>query len=275
MKTQVNKFEHEQAVHNKVMLISILVFGAVLLSFVFNDLFQTNYSVYESSLFAINSGQSDLMVVPVTDKDNDVARQTLPAKLTALEANLGIANQVVLEKRKLRTKMKEANLFAYQQMLGNLSNEEEPELMIAEVMPGIASQRKAISSRTFGHVTRTADPYLAGLYAEFNEKVHIQIAYGVDIQKEDGLEIENWMTADLGFTAQKAKLHPVLAQELKEMNKVVAQNIEFSYQMKQYLAVDTEEPLQVENWMVDARCWCPEEKKQEHWYKESYAMSNK
>ncbi len=62
---------------------------------------------------------------------------------------------------------------------------------------------------------------------------------------------------------------------LAEKNEAVFKSIELQYKCKEFLAAVEEEPLEVEDWMVDERCWCPNKKQGEHLYTEPYAMKTK
>jgi len=62
---------------------------------------------------------------------------------------------------------------------------------------------------------------------------------------------------------------------LAEKNEAVLKAIELQCKCRELLAAAVEEPLEVEDWMVDERCWCPNKKQEEHLYTEPYAMKTK
>jgi len=62
---------------------------------------------------------------------------------------------------------------------------------------------------------------------------------------------------------------------LAEKNEAVFKAIELQCKCREFLAAVEEEPLEVEDWMVDERCWCPNKKQEEHLYAEPYAMKTK
>lgn len=61
---------------------------------------------------------------------------------------------------------------------------------------------------------------------------------------------------------------------LTAKNEAVSEAIEFERKCKEFLALTKEEPLQLEDWMVDEKCWCPRKSHKNYLYTEPYAMNN-
>lgn len=127
------------------------------------------------------------------------------------------------------------------------------------------------------------DEFLEAMLAEKNRDVFETIERKAWFNKmlafetENSLEMESWMTQDISPSATETgitKNHYLLGL-LAEKNEAVFRSIELQCKCKKFLARVEEEPLEVEEWMVDERCWCPNKKQGEHLYTEPYAMKTK
>lgn len=94
-------------------------------------------------------------------------------------------------------------------------------------------------------------------------------------EKEEVLKVETWIKEDVLKVIPLVSDDQFLALRLNEKNYKIYEEIEFVQSVKGFLAVENEEPLVVENWMVSERCWCPERKKKKQWYHEIYAYNGK
>ncbi len=65
-----------------------------------------------------------------------------------------------------------------------------------------------------------------------------------------------------------------LAGLLSAKNEAVYEAIEYERKCKEFLAITKEEPLKLEDWMVDEKCWCLRKSHKNYLYTEPYAMNN-
>jgi len=127
------------------------------------------------------------------------------------------------------------------------------------------------------------DEFLEAMLAEKNREVfktierNAQFKAMLAAETDDNLEMESWMTEDISPSASGTGIseNQYLLGLLAEKNEAVFKSIELQCKCKEFLAAVEEEPLEVEDWMVDERCWCPNKKQEERLYTEPYAMKTK
>lgn len=105
---------------------------------------------------------------------------------------------------------------------------------------------------------------------EFEETIAAYLA----VEEEEPLEMVTLATGPRTAESTPVAANDLLARELEGKNTKIRNDIEFDNLYALYLAVENEQPLQLEKWMVDARCWCPDKKKTTHGYTESFALNN-
>ncbi len=341
MKTQVDKFESEQALNNKMMLLSLLAFGCILFIVSVTKLLQNTYSFSENSLGYLNQTPANMgLVVMYSENSNEDSDMPEFNFLPSINAELTVKNRQTLETDKLNEKLFENRQKAYQDMLYTLRDIEEPELFIEDILSQIKVQTKTMEYPADQVKSVNPNVYLNGLYKQKTDDIWDKIDKQKDIEEllalenESDLELESWMTECHYWkltTKESNEFEQSLAQSLAHKNAEVFAVLESERISSQYAAIDTEEPLQVEswmtgtvdnmkvqkisentyltemlasknaeiyeitdllwkvkccmviekeeplvieNWMIDTKCWCPNKKRTEHRYNESFALND-
>ncbi len=254
MKTQVDKFKKEQALNNKIMLITILVFGGILFMAAGKNIGQ---EVILKSDFTTNTLETVSMHEEHTKKSEPVRYNYL----VPLDATFSIEKEVAQpETAKLNQKVLNNNLATYKLALYALENEEEPELFLEEIMGRVNTQNESVIKENRNHFSSAINPYLNRLYKEKMDQIQAEIKMEESFknrlatENERDLEMEVWMKADniWKFSPRENEnwnkgLKAMLHSKMKEVDKA----IEADRMLKSYLILDAEEPLFVENWMIN------------------------
>ncbi|MEN8115832.1 MAG: hypothetical protein ABFS16_02575, partial [Bacteroidota bacterium] len=119
--------------------------------------------------------------------------------------------------------------------------------------------------------------YLAEQLAKKNSEIlkNIEIESYLKVEDEEPLALESWITGKGDVTEEKTMLEEnhLLAANLAGKNAEVLKAIQFDCLVKGCLVLAVEEPLEVEDWMVDTKCWCPDKKQKKHTYTETFAYN--
>lgn len=270
MNSQVSKFEKEQALNNKIMLISILVFGSVLFTVLLTDQFKTYYTTKGNSPGLLASSY----LINETEEDpSDVKRDALPSKLVSLQADLSNIERMYIEKSKLASKMIERDRAVYNELLNGLASVEEPELLISEILPIIKSQ-----TEEYKHIAKviTPDPYIEAMYKQKVKEVELQIEEGWKYKQHNKNKLMAQNSKYTGENLNKVKHIKTAATTSHSENAKLFSfgQSDYNHHFEAYLMVEKEEPLKVEGWMLDDNCWCPH-KNEKEWIKEPFAFIGK
>jgi len=68
-----------------------------------------------------------------------------------------------------------------------------------------------------------------------------------------------WKTAK-GSECFFCRCNEYLARMAERKNQGILYEIDLKWQMNNFLALETEEPMNLESWMTDEKCWCPEQR---------------
>lgn len=132
--------------------------------------------------------------------------------------------------------------------------------------------------------TNNVDTYLGKMLAVKNKQVYESIRAAELLKEvaapeaEKALAMESWMTDNTVLASEEFNIpkNQYLATLVREKNEALITSLELQCKCKEFLAMEEkEQPLEMEDWMTDEKCWCPENMKKEHIYTEPYAMKEK
>ena len=130
---------------------------------------------------------------------------------------------------------------------------------------------------------KNVDEYLDKMLTAKSEEVYKSIRTAKLLNeamasvKEDALALDPWMTNNTVSISNEFSIpeNQYLAKLLAEKNEALIASLELQCKCKQFLAMEEkDEPLEMEDWMTDAKCWCPENVNKNHSYTEPFAMKN-
>ena len=264
MKTQTNKFHSNQSATNKVMLFTILFFGSVLfiisgMNFWQNTLFQTEGSF---GYFEQNNFNSALAIIDSEDQDEKDFEANLEAFENVSDDEIELV--FVEELNKDEKTDTEFLVEMYTEKNQTIFEEIETEYLLANYAKKVEEVDMEVESWMTAENTwdleenssENFEEYLAQSLAEKNAEV-IQNIESKDIlneylaiEDEGAMEIENWMTDNVSTATIKNLNDEYLANNLAEKNNHVANAIEVEQITNSFLALETEEELDIENWMT-------------------------
>jgi hypothetical protein len=315
MKTQANKFQKNETRNNSIMILLMVICGIVLMATALSKAKATH---------EVNTTDDNFTVL------SPIEARFVPGCITNLELD------------KLRVFISQNNRMTLKYAVNDLSNVEEPEMMLEDISSITAFQMQYFNEKNDQPFVRPENEYLNKLYAQKNEAIFAQIESESHLKEllvsenDKALNVEGWMTKTAVSPSNNQKnndfevfLDNLLAEKMQavdreiEMNEIVkdflaldsedeplnmediyledispapgdtkisenrylsgllaAKNeavfkaIEFEQKCKEFLVLTEEEPLQLEDWMVDEKCWCPKKSHKNYLYTEPYAMNN-
>ena len=227
MKTQVNKFEAERQLTNKVMFIFLLVVGSLLLFVlvknIYNEVFSKTYSSYE--ILNPNKGFSGMGYV-VVKKSNNLNKIEDAGYITPIKPCCAKQIRVGLEIKKMKGFMNSNRKVLLQQTMEALADVEEPEFLIEEVFRSVKTQETK-----FEEVLEIEEWMLNEESWNANTNMTVP-ATALEVETESTLNVENWMTDDDTWRVYNYEALSAFAAESA-----------------------TEETLEVEEWMTNEANW--------------------
>jgi hypothetical protein len=118
----------------------------------------------------------------------------------------------------------------------------KPDIIKNETMKNPASEIEFQASKNYEHLIRETEPELEAGIANsiiFNDFEMVKLT-----TSDNSLGTDNF-------------LKDLQVQASKKTNEAI-EFFAFEKKTKEYLSIDTEMPLRLENWMVNEKCWCPE-----------------
>lgn len=282
MKTQFNKFKKEQTIGNKVTFIYLLIFGIIAFGATDKNFWSSSDEaehIYVNNSHNTNSKKTDLLY-----SNTDVNTKNSGTNfMVPLSADLSVSNHTTLELNKLEKRLLQKQNSAYHQMLYELANIEEPELLIEDILAHLNNQSTTLAKYNQISSAQQSNTYLMKIYHKKNDEIKnelrhaYQLKLALQVENESSMNVENWMTdANIWKLTQieSKEFKHVLSEMYAHKNTEVLQAIKTEMALKELAAPITEEPLAVENWMIDEKCWCPEKKQHKNWYTETFAVNN-
>lgn len=261
MKTQVNKLEREQAKSNRIVFLYLLIFGIIAFSVSGKNFIHSISDYSESTFVSLNNNNpnSELVALLTVNSIDNVKSSNLNY-IIPLEAKLLSNSQNYLEMNRLENKMHKNSQYVYQQTLKVLADVEEPELLIEDILLQLDIQEASFNASQLNHLAQKQNAYLNELYKQKNHKVWNEIEQAhqfatlLKAENESNLNLESWMMDGNSWelsAKENKKIEQSLAQIYAQKNAEVYEAIKREMTLRNLAVVESEEPLTVEDWMVE------------------------
>ena len=289
MKTQVNKFEAERQLTNKVMFIFLLVVGTILLFVlvknIYNEVSSNTHSSYE--ILNPNKGFSGIGYVLVK-KTSDISKTEDAGYITPIKPCCAQQVKAGLEIKKMKNYMNSNKNVLLQQTLEALADVEEPEFLIEEVFRMFETQKDQLEEALEVEEWMTNEE-------SWNINTIMNVPASVlEVESESTLNVENWMTDDntwivYNYEALSAFATEIVHEETLDLepwmfimdapeekkevetgielldpivtskNMEILREINFIKNLSEFLTEQNEEQLKIEGWMKDSKYWSVKE----------------
>jgi hypothetical protein len=93
-------------------------------------------------------------------------------------------------------------------------------------------------------------------------------------ETEDALRLEPWLTNMIqSDPIERRRLKNEFLESLViSKNAEVLAEIELERKLRDYLVLEVEDYLEIENWMIESKCWCTDKKENNYVFKDSFAF---
>jgi len=139
---------------------------------------------------------------------------------------------------------------------GNSSSNSQKKYVNEELVTITDNQENALSSsRNAGELVNSIDQFSMGKMQEYliaENEPELEIGEVLSIKFPDVEPVE--LTTDYA-SGNDQFLNDLKIQASEKTNKTL-ELLALEKKMKEYLTIETEQPLQLENWMTDEKCWC-------------------
>lgn len=309
MKTQVENFRQKQAKNNRIMFILFMISGALLFIVSGFMRFDTDRVNQAKNIAGIEAtfNNTNMKVVLEVDKLhqlvaerqdqvyrlalNNLAEVEEPELLFTDIADITAAQQKYFNEPvrvEYRVMPNTYLIDLYEKKNEEVFRQIETERHFKEMLT--AENEKTMNVETWmveddvwsfiKESNRDFDKFLTAMYEEKNKEVYEAIekaAYWSDIlaqETDPELDLESLPIDNISTSVAETGISPNLYLQglVAAKNEAVFNAISLQCKCREYLAVAIEEPLELEDWMVNEGCWCPNKKQGEYLFNESYAM---
>lgn len=312
MKTQVENFRQKQAKNNRIMFILFMISGALLFIVSGFMRFDTDRVIQANNIAGIEATFNNTTNTAVLEfnklhhlvvkRQNEVYRLALnslaeveePELLLTDITDIAASQQNYLNEPVQREDRIMPNTYLidlYEKKNEEVIRQIETERHFKEMLA--AENEKTMKVETWmmednvwsfiKESNRDFDEFLTAMYKEKNREVYESIekaAYWnkLLVQETDPeLNLESLPIYNISHSVSETVISPnhYLLGLVAAKNEAVFNSISLQCKCREYLALATEEPLELEDWMINEGCWCPNKKQKEHLFTESYAMKTK
>ena len=314
MKTRINEFQRKQEKSNRIMMVVMLICGMLLLASGFIRAESLPTKADTNNYVLLKSIEARFATVHTNTLEVDKLRMViLNNKQTALAQALGdltdieepgmlfedIANITDFQKSYFNENndkpfvtrentylielyaLKNEEVFASLEKkrstreLIAMDNEKDLALESWMLDNNLSTSNKAWNDNFEEFLSNLLDKKIEEVDREIEANRILNDFLALDSEDEP-LKLEAFMMEDFSPSPINTGIaeNRYLLELLAAKNEAVFKAIEFERMYMEFLAETREEPLELEDWMIDERCWCLKKKQSNHLYSEPYAMNN-